>query len=278
MVIGSDPDASGWLGLKGRVVVITGAGGGIGRAVAGGFARAGVSGIALLDRDGEAARDTGAMLEVRRVLPLTCDVADPAAVAEAAGRVAGELGPVDVLVNNAGVLRPGALATLPPAEWNALLGVNLTGYFLCAQAFGRTMLERRHGAMVHVASIAGSHAQGFSGAYSVSKAGVIMLSRQLALEWGESGIRSNVVSPGLVRTPMSEAFYRVPGVAERRARMVPLQRVATPDDIAEVVLFLASPRSGYVTVQEILVDGGFGRTLMDLVPRPGFDRAEHTNR
>lgn len=277
MAIETDSNTSDWLGLKGSIAVVTGAGGGIGRAVAGGFARAGVAGIALIDRDDEAARDTGAMLDVRRVLPLTCDVADPAAVARAAERVAAELGAVDVLVNNAGVLRPGALATLPPAEWNALIGVNLTGYFLCAQAFGRMMLERRRGAIVHVASIAGSHAQGFSGAYSVSKAGVVMLSRQLALEWGESGIRSNVVSPGLVRTPMSEAFYRVPAVAEQRARMVPLKRVAAPEDIAEVVLFLASPRSGYVTGQEILVDGGFGRTLMDLVPRPGFDRAEHTN-
>lgn len=140
------------------------------------------------------------------------------------------------------------------------------------------MLARRRGALVHVASIAASHPQGFSGAYSVSKAGVVMLSRQLAVEWGESGIRSNVVSPALVRTPMSEAFYRVPAIAERRAAMVPLKRVAAPADIAEVVLFLASPRSGYVNGEEILVDGGFARTLMDLVPRPGFDRAEHTNR
>lgn len=183
-----------------------------------------------------------------------------------------------MLVNNAGLLRPGPLATLSFAEWNALIATNLTGYFLCAQEFGRPMLARRRGALVHVASIAASHPQGFSGAYSVSKAGVVMLSRQLAVEWGESGIRSNVVSPALVRTPMSEAFYRVPAIAERRAAMVPLKRVAAPADIAEVVLFLASPRSGYVNGEEILVDGGFARTLMDLVPRPGFDRAEHTNR
>src|SRR6185503_20238374 len=112
-----------------------------------------------------------------------------------------------------------------------------TGYLLCAQAFGAQMRPRGKGAIVHIASIAGRHPQAVSGAYSVSKTGVVMLSRQLALEWGPAGIRSNVVSPGLVRTPMSEAFYQAPGVAERRAAAVPLQRVAVPGDIANVVLF-----------------------------------------
>jgi NAD(P)-dependent dehydrogenase (short-subunit alcohol dehydrogenase family) len=133
------------------------------------------------------------------------------------------------------------------------------------------MLERGRGSLVHVASIAGQHPQAFSGAYSVGKAGVAMLSRQLALEWGPSGIRSNVVSPGLVRTPMSEAFYNAPGVAERRAAIVPSRRVGAPADIAEVVVFLASDRAAYVTGQEIAVDGGFGQVLMSMVPRPGFD-------
>jgi NAD(P)-dependent dehydrogenase (short-subunit alcohol dehydrogenase family) len=99
-----------------------------------------------------------------------------------------------------------------------------------------------------------------------------MLSQQLALEWGPSGIRSNVVSPGLVRTPMSEPFYQAPGVAEKRASIVPLGRVAMPDDIADVVVYLASARVGYVNGEDICTDGGFGRVSMSLVPRPGFEK------
>jgi NAD(P)-dependent dehydrogenase (short-subunit alcohol dehydrogenase family) len=164
------------------------------------------------------------------------------------------------------------LATVSLEDWNLLLSVNLTGYLLCAQAFGKAMIERGRGAIVHTASIAGSNAQAFSGAYSVSKAGVLMLSRQLAVEWGPHGVRSNVLSPGLVRTPMSEEFYLAPGVAERRAAAVPLGRVGTPEDMAQAVLFLASDRAGFINGQEIIVDGGFEHMLMSLVPRPGFER------
>jgi NAD(P)-dependent dehydrogenase (short-subunit alcohol dehydrogenase family) len=97
-----------------------------------------------------------------------------------------------------------------------------------------------------------------------------MLSRQLAFEWGPYGVRSNVVAPGLIRTPLSEAFYQAPGVLEARSAVVPARRVGTPQDLADVVAWLVSDRAGYVTGQEIAVDGGFTQTLMSHVPRPGF--------
>jgi NAD(P)-dependent dehydrogenase (short-subunit alcohol dehydrogenase family) len=264
-------DSSDWLGLGGRICVVTGGGGGIGRATAVSLAKAGAR-VAAIDRDERGLAVTEA--ELHKIghghLVTRCDTTSVESVTAAADTIETSLGPSGVLVNTAAVLRPGGLDTLSLAEWNAVLAVNLTGYFLCAQMFGKQMRALGRGSLVHVASIAGSQAQGQSGAYSVSKAGVIMLSQQLAGEWGPQGIRSNVVSPGLVVTPMSQAFYDTPGVTERRTAVVPMRRIGAPQDMADAILFLASDRSSYVNGDEITVDGGYVRTLMNLIPRPGF--------
>lgn len=264
---------SDWLGLRGKICVVTGGGGGIGRATGLGFAEVGAGGVALLDTNLANAEESAAQVRAKgvRAMALACDIADAAQVRAAAEKVAAELGAAEVLVNNAGILRPGALADVTEAEWHALMNVNLTGYLLCAQAFGAGMRERGRGALIHIASIAASNPQPWSGAYSVSKAGVLMLSRQLAYEWGPHGVRSNVVSPAMIRTPMSERFYTTPGVTEARSAMAPLRAISAPVDIANSVVFLASARASYITGQEILVDGGVSHALMGLMPRPGFD-------
>lgn len=262
-----------WLGVEGRRCVVTGAGGGLGRAIALAFARAGAR-VLCLDHNEDAAGQIAHDIRHATGHPahsVAADVSDPDSVARAVAQGEALNGPTDILVNNAALLRPGPLASLSLAEWNALIGVNLTGYFLCAQGFGRGMRARGGGAMVHVASISGANPQPQSGAYSVSKAGVVMLSRQIAMEWGPEGVRSNVVSPGMVETPMSRGFYDAPGVRARREGVVPSRRIGQPEDIAEATLFLASPRSAYVNGEDILVDGGYSTMLMGLIPRPGFD-------
>jgi NAD(P)-dependent dehydrogenase (short-subunit alcohol dehydrogenase family) len=263
--------AQDWLGLAGRVAVVTGAAGGIGGAIAAELAGAGAA-VALLDRDGEAAGAAAAALRARgaTAVGIACDTTEEASVGRALAASRQALGDAGILVNNAGILRPGPLADIPVAEWNALLAVNLTGYLVCAQAVRSQMLAKGGGAIIHIASIAATNPQPRSGAYSPSKAGVAMLSRQLALEWGPEGIRSNVVSPGFIRTPLSEAFYQAPGILERRAAMLPSRRIGTPQDIADAVTYLASPRAAYVNGAELLVDGGLDQVMMELTPRPGY--------
>ena len=261
-----------WLGLDDAVCAVTGAGSGIGRATAQELSGVGAN-VALLDIDQSAAEAVAE--EIRSnggaAMAVGCDVTSDEDVKSAAAKVKDQLGACDVLVNNAGILRPGSLDSIAIDDWDKLMNVNVTGYLRCAQAFGRHMLDRGTGAIVHIASIAASEPQAHSGAYSPGKAAVAMLSRQLAYEWGPRGVRSNVVSPGLVRTALSEAFYQAPGVLEKRNAVVPSRRVGQPGDIARAVVFLASPKAEYVNGQELLVDGGLSQTLMGFVPRPGFE-------
>ena len=128
------------------------------------------------------------------------------------------------------------------------------------------------GSIVNIASISGLFPQTGSGAYSASKAGVLLLSRQMAVEWGPLGLRSNAICPGMIRTALSAKFYEEPGFEAKRAAVTASRRVGEPQDIADVALFLASPRSAYVNAAELSVDGGMGSMLMDMVPRPGYNK------
>ncbi|WP_342739010.1 SDR family oxidoreductase [Bradyrhizobium sp. B117] len=261
-----------WIDLTSNVAVVTGGGAGIGRGIALGLAAVGAN-VVVLDRD-EAGSAVAA--EIRssggRGEFFACDVISDDSVARVAEQITAKAGQPSILVNNAGTMLPGSLDTVSMTDWDGILSLNLTGYLRCARIFGEPMLERGAGAIVHVASISASFPQGYSGAYSVSKAGVVMLSRQLAVEWGPRGVRSNVVSPGMIRTPMTEAIYQAPGVHDARRALVPAQRIGRLADIADAVVFLASERASYITGEEIVVDGGFTRTIMGVIPRPGFEK------
>lgn len=262
-----------WLGLAKQVCVVTGAASGIGAAIAQGLAAVGAQ-VALLDRNAAGAEQQAQALRAQgaTALAVACDITDEAAVRTAAQRVRTELGPSQVLINNAGLLRAGALEAVSLVDWNAVLAVHLTGYLLCAREFARDMLAAGRGSIVHIASVAALHPQTHSGAYSPSKAGVLLLSRQMAAEWGPQGLRSNVICPGMIRTPLSARFYEEPGFEAKRAAVTASRRVGEPVDIANPAIFLASERAAYLNGAELLVDGGLGCMLMDMVPRPGFNQ------
>jgi len=260
--------ASEHTGLAGRVCAVTGGGSGIGRATAVALARLGAP-VAVIDRDLAGAQATAEQAQGLGVkaVAIACDTSDEAAVTAAAARSQEALGPCDVLVNAAGVLKAASLEDMSLQEWNRVLSINLTGYFLCAQAFGRQMRAKGKGSIVHIASIAATHATGHSGAYAISKAAVAMLSRQLAIEWGSQGIRSNTVCPGMTWTGMTQESYGRPGISELRSKAIPLGRIGQPEEIADAIVYLASDRSGYVSGIDLTVDGAFTRNLMSLVPR-----------
>jgi glucose 1-dehydrogenase len=266
---------SDWLALSGKVCVVTGAASGIGAQTARALAAAGAK-VALLDRD--IAKANTLALELTQqgasVVALECDVSSEPSILNAAAQVTAQLGPAWGLVNNAGFMRASSLQEVSLADWNAVLSVNLTGYMLVARAFSLQM-QAAGGSIVHIASVAANFPQSMSGAYSASKSGVLQLSRQMAVEWGGKDgrlpIRSNVICPGMIRTALSAKFYEVPGVERRRAALTASGRVGEPQDIADVALFLLSPKAAYVNAAEIAVDGGMPAMLMDCVPRPGYN-------
>ena len=230
--------------------VVTGAARGIGSAIAVRLEAAGYEVVRLDASGGEGI--------------VHCDIRDQAALRE----VADQVGPVDVLVNNAGIWRFSKLEDVSLEDFRDVMEVNVLGAFLCAQIFGKGMLERGSGSIVNLVSIAAANANVGVGAYSASKAGLLALTRTIATEWGPRGVRCNAVGPGLVPTPGTRDVYDDPAVVQARSRAVPLRRLGTPDDIANVVAFLAGDQAAYVNGQVMYVDGGLSHALMTLLPRP----------
>jgi NAD(P)-dependent dehydrogenase (short-subunit alcohol dehydrogenase family) len=247
--------------LKGRVAVITGAGQGIGLACAQAL---GEAGAAVVVADIDANRVSAAVAELRakglKAEPAELDVTKSAQVEALAERVARELGGADILVNNAGVARSNVPAEETSDEhWRFHMDINVDGLFWCCRGFGRKMLEKGRGSIVNIGSMSGfivnkPQPQCF---YNASKAAVHHLTRSLAAEWGQRGVRVNAVAPTYIETPLTRFGMEDRSMYPTWIEMTPMARVGQPDEIASVVLFLASDAASLLTGSIVLADGGY---------------------
>ena len=254
-------------------VLVTGAASGIGRATCLRLARdagardaaAKVAAVDLapsaeLDRLADELRKLGA-----DVLPLHGDMGEADAPARVVGEAVARFGGLDGLVSNAGINRPAPLVQYSVDDWDRVFAVNTRATWLLAKA-AHPALKASRGAIVAVGSMSGSHPHANLGAYGPSKAAVIMLVRVLAQELGRDGIRVNALSPGMVRTGMTAAVYRDAAVAAERDALVPLGRVAAPEDMADVIAFLLGPDARYVNGHDLVVDGGVAGNFLGRLP------------
>ncbi|ROQ90636.1 3-oxoacyl-[acyl-carrier-protein] reductase [Desulfosoma caldarium] len=239
-----------------KVVVVTGASRGIGRAVALAFAEPGTTVVVNYRSGREAAEETGRAITERGAQAVLSpfDVADPEAVKAAFKNLTDTLGRLDVLVNNAGITRDNIFPRLKESDWDEVLNVNLKGVFLCCQAAMRPMLKQRYGRIINITSVVGFTGNAGQCNYAAAKAGIVGLTRSLAREVVSRNITVNAVAPGYIETEMTQAL----GEEARQALLsqIPAGRTGSPEEVAAAVRFLASDAAGYITGQVLHVNGG----------------------
>ena len=241
--------------LKGKVALVTGAAQGIGKAVALLLARNGAD-IIVSDINLEKAEETAREVEGlgQRALAVKTNVAEANDVEKMVQTALERFGRIDILINNAGITRDKLLLRMSDEDWDAVLGVNLRGTFLCTRAVIRPMAKQKSGKIVNIASVVGTMGNAGQANYGASKAGVIGFTKTVAREYAPRGINVNAIAPGYIETPMTEALPEK--AKEELKRMIPMDRLGKPEDVAEAVLFLVSEASSYITGQVLHVNGG----------------------
>jgi NAD(P)-dependent dehydrogenase (short-subunit alcohol dehydrogenase family) len=248
-------------GLSGKVVLDTGAGSGIGRAMAHGFARHGVR-LMLLDIDDGALQATKAELLAAwpglEIATVQASITDDVAVERACAETEARFGRIDILLNNAGISMNKASLELTPAEWRRAIDIDLSGVFYCAQAAARRMVKQGGGSILSTASMWGLAASAKRLAYCAAKAGVVSLTKSLAVEWAPHGIRVNAVCPGYTKTAlMDDLMQRRVIDGDELCAKTPLRRLGMPEEMAEVALYLASDAAAFITGHALVADGGW---------------------
>ena len=242
--------------LNGKVSMITGAAQGIGKEIALFFASQG-SDIAICDVNEEVLAQTKHEIESqtgRKVIIQKVDVTSPEEVGIFVKKILDNFGKLDILVNNAGITRDNLMLRMSEADWDSVLDVNLKGAFNCIKAVSRSMLKKRSGKIVNMASIIGIMGNAGQANYSASKGGLIALTKTVAKEFGSRGINVNAIAPGFIKTAMTEKLSEE--ARQRLLGFIPLGRMGQAEDVAKLALFLACEDSGYITGQVVQVDGG----------------------
>jgi 3-oxoacyl-[acyl-carrier protein] reductase len=243
------------LKLAGKVALVTGGAQGIGKAVALLLARNGAD-IVISDINLEKAEETAKEVQAlgRKALATKVDVATLGDVEKMVEAILTQFGKVDILVNNAGIARDKLILRMTEEDWDAVLNINLKGTFNCTKAVVRHMSKQRSGKIVNIASVVGEMGNAGQGNYAASKAGVIGFTKTIAREFAQRGINVNAIAPGYIETPMTDAL---PDKAkEELKRLIPMDRLGKPEDVAEAVLFLVSEASSYITGHVLNVNGG----------------------
>jgi len=241
--------------LKDKVALVTGSAQGIGREIALLFAREGAD-VVISDINLEKAVKVSSEIEglSRKSLALELDVTDSLKVEEAVNKILDKFGKVDILVNNAGITKDSLLLRMSEADWDAVINVNLKGTFNCTKAVSKVMLKQRSGRIINIASIIGIIGNPGQANYSASKAGIIALTKTTAKELASRNINVNAVAPGFIQTEMTANLAE--DLKQKMLDLIPLNKLGSPADVANVCVFLASEESSYITGQTIVVDGG----------------------